>query len=198
MLVRDHGALLESNTSLVLVVDMQEAFRTGIRGFSAILPRALQVLKAARLLGVPVIGSEQSPHRMGATVPELVEQVDRHRFYAKEAFSAMQSHDIVESIGQVRPRSVVLLGCETHVAVLQTALQLMATFDGDVHLVVDATTSRRERDSELALGRLQRTGVHLTSAEMVLFEWLRDTRHPMFHQIGSAPPPSVGGDSLSF
>ncbi len=198
MLVRDHGALLESTTSLVLVVDMQEAFRSGIRGFAAILPRAVQIVNAARVLGVPVIGSEQSPHRMGPTIPELADHADRHRFYAKESFSAMQVRDIAESIGQVRPRSVVLLGCETHVAVLQTALQLMATFDGDVHLVVDATTSRRDRDCELALGRLQRTGVHLTSAEMVLFEWLRDTRHPAFAQVASAPQSSVGADSVSF
>lgn len=197
MQAREHGGLLSADTSLVLVLDMQEAFRGGLRGFNSILTKAVQVVNAARLLGVPVIGSEQSPHRMGATVPEILQSADHRLFYAKEAFSAMQSASIVDTISASNPRSVVLLGCETHIAVLQTALQLLATFDGDVHLVVDATASRRDQDRDLALERMRRTGVHLTSSEMVLFEWIRDTRHPRFQQIGTPGSTSSRGPESS-
>jgi len=201
MQVREHAGLLQADTSLVLVVDMQEAFRSGLRGFGSILPRALQIVNAARMLGIPLVGSEQSPQRMGATVPEIVQQADARQFHPKETFSALQSASIVESIANNRPRSVVLLGCETHVAVLQTAFQLLSTFDGDVHVVVDATASRRDADRDLALARMGRTGAHLTSTEMVLFEWIRDTRHPKFPQLGSsnssAGSPSTAPSSVS-
>lgn len=194
---REHGALLAAETSLVLVVDMQEAFRGGLRGFNSILPKAVQVVNAARLLGIPVIGSEQSPQRMGATIPELLQSVDHRLFYPKEAFSALQSTSIVETLTANAPRSIVLMGCETHIAVLQTALQLLASFDGEVHLVVDATASRRDQDRDLALERMRRTGVNLTSSEMVLFEWIRDTRHPRFQQIGMPSGASSRGPESS-
>lgn len=197
MQAREHGALLAADTSLVLVLDMQEAFRGGLRGFNSILPKAVQVVNAARLLGVPVIGSEQSPQRMGATVPEILQSADHRLFYPKEAFSAMQSTSIVESLAATNPRSVVLLGCETHIAVLQTAFQLLASFDGEVHLVVDATASRRDQDRDLALERLRRAGVQLTSSETVLFEWIRDTRHPRFQQIGTPAGASSRGPESS-
>lgn len=197
MQAREHGALLAADTSLVLVLDMQEAFRGGLRGFNSILPKAVQVVNAARLLGVPVIGSEQSPQRMGSTVPEILQSADHRLFHPKEAFSAMQSTSIVESLAATNPRSVVLLGCETHIAVLQTAFQLLASFDGEVHLVVDATASRRDQDRDLALERLRRAGVQLTSSETVLFEWIRDTRHPRFQQIGTPTSASSRGPESS-
>jgi len=194
MQFRDHGALLDMDSSLVLVVDMQEAFRSGVRGFSSILPSAVKIVSAARVLGIPVVGTEQSPHLMGATVQEITQIIDERSFHPKESFSAVRVLEVADTIEKAQPQSIVLLGCETHVAVLQTALQLLSSYDGHVHLVVDATASRRDRDRDLALGRLQRTGVHLTSSEMVLFEWLRDTRHPKFQLIGGATPTSSLSD----
>lgn len=182
MVVRDHGTLLQAETSFVLVVDMQEAFRS-LGGFGSILPRAVQLVAAARTLDIPIAGTELTPNRMGGTIAEITSMVDPRLFTAKESFSSLQVPDIASAIQDSQARSIVLIGCETHLSVLQTALQLMATFDSEVHLVVDCTASRRDRDRDLGLARLQRVGVQLTSVEMVLFEWLRDTRHPRFAAV---------------
>lgn len=192
MQIRDHGSLLRAESSIVVVIDMQEAFRS-LHGFTALLPRAVQIVGAARALDIPIVGTELTPSRMGNTVEEIAALVDRRLFLPKESVSSLQVPDIAETIASSRARSVVLMGCEIHLAVLQTALQLMATFDSEVHVVVDCSTSRRDRDRDLALGRMQRAGVQLTSVEMVLFEWLRDMRHPRFATVTQKHIRSVQG-----
>ncbi|MCB9496167.1 MAG: isochorismatase family protein [Fibrobacteria bacterium] len=186
MRFREHGGLLEAETSLLLVVDMQLAFQRGLKSFPSILPRAVQLLNAARVLEIPTWGSEQSPGRMGATVPDILDVLDSRRIFPKESFSALQNKEIREAISASKPKSVVILGCETHVSVLQTTLQLLSSFDGQVHVVLDATASRRDLDRDLAIERMRRAGVHVTSTEMVQFEWLRDTRHPGFAAVSQA------------
>jgi nicotinamidase-related amidase len=186
--------MLRADSSILVVVDMQEAFRT-MQGFSAVVPRAVQIVHSARLLDIPVVGTELTPSRMGTTIEELSGYIDRRAFHAKESFSSLQVPAIAEAIAASRAHSVVLMGCEVHLAVLQTALQTMATFDCHVHLVVDCSASRRERDRELGLERMRRAGVQLTSVEMVLFEWLRDTRHPRFGAVTQKPGSSASSTS---
>lgn len=203
MQIRDHGSLLRADSSIVVVIDMQEAFRS-LHSFTSLIPRAVQIVGAARVLDIPIVGTELTPSRLGNTIDEITSLIDRRLFLPKESVSSLQVPDIADAIASSRARSVVLMGCETHLSVLQTSLQLMATFDSEVHVVVDCTTSRRDRDRDLALGRLQRAGVQLTSVEMVLFEWLRDMRHPKFAAVtqkhirsvqggGSAAGPSTAG-----
>lgn len=62
--------------------------------------------------------------------------------------------------------------CETHVCLLQTALDLL-TEEMDVWVVTDACSSRTERNRDAAFDRLAGAGAELVTTEMVLFEWLR-------------------------
>jgi isochorismate hydrolase len=78
--------------------------------------------------------------------------------------------------------SIVLAGCETHVCLLQTALELIE-LEFDVWVVTDACSSRTERDRDAAFDRLAGAGAELVTTEMVLFEWLRDCEHPEFKNI---------------
>jgi nicotinamidase-related amidase len=66
----------------------------------------------------------------------------------------------------------LLAGIETHICVAQTALDLVSQ-GGNVFVVADATSSRRPLDAQIALHRLDRAGVAITTAEAVVFEWLR-------------------------
>jgi len=78
--------------------------------------------------------------------------------------------------------AVVVAGCETHVCVLQTALELLEA-DFDVWVVTDACGSRTERNRDAAFDRLAAAGCELVTTEMVLFEWLRDAAHPKFREV---------------
>jgi nicotinamidase-related amidase len=78
--------------------------------------------------------------------------------------------------------SIVLAGCEAHVCLLQTALELMDE-EFDVWVVTDACGSRTERDRDAAFDRLAGAGVELVTTEMVAFEWLRSAEHPLFRDV---------------
>jgi nicotinamidase-related amidase len=78
--------------------------------------------------------------------------------------------------------TIVLAGCEAHVCLLQTALDLLED-EFDVWVVTDACSSRTERNRDAAFDRLAGAGVELVTTEMVAFEWLRTAEHPQFREI---------------
>jgi nicotinamidase-related amidase len=79
-------------------------------------------------------------------------------------------------------RQVVLAGIETHVCVLQTALDLMAN-SFQVHVAKDAVSSRREHDHKTALQRLMHTGAIMTTTETALFELMVRAGSAEFKEI---------------
>lgn len=77
---------------------------------------------------------------------------------------------------------IVIAGCEAHVCLMQTALDLLEE-DFEVWVVTDACSSRTLRNRDAAFDRLAGAGCELVSTEMVAFEWLRDARHPQFKAV---------------
>jgi nicotinamidase-related amidase len=78
--------------------------------------------------------------------------------------------------------TIVLAGLEAHIALLQTALDLLE--DGfDVWVVTDACSARTERSRDAAFDRLASEGAGLVTTEMVAFEWVRTAEHPAFPEI---------------
>lgn len=77
---------------------------------------------------------------------------------------------------------ICLAGIETHVCVLQTALELYSA-GLRVYVAADGTGSRFESDRALGLQRLSAAGVQLVAAESVAFEWCRTAEHPRFREL---------------
>ena len=77
---------------------------------------------------------------------------------------------------------IVIAGCEAHVCLMQTALGLLEE-EFDVWVVTDACSSRSERNRDAAFDRLAGAGAELVTTEMVAFEWLRTSEHPVFKEI---------------
>ena len=78
--------------------------------------------------------------------------------------------------------TIVVAGCEAHVCLLQTTLELIEQ-EVDVWVVTDACGSRTERNRDAAFDRLASAGAELVTTEMVLFEWMRTAQHPAFRDI---------------
>ncbi len=177
--------LSEVQQSRLLIIDeqarllaaMPEKPRTQLLKNSAIL------LQAAQTLAVPVVRSEQYPRGLGNTdqAIEALLPADSLKI-EKTVFSCGGVAEVAEiSHQQVQPQWV-LAGVETHVCVLQTALQLQAAGQ-QVFVVSDACCSRQKQHHKNALQRLSHAGVVISNTESVLFEWLRDARHPAFKEL---------------
>ena len=171
--------LLTARGSVLLLVDFQERLMPAIHDGATVVARAVRLARAAQLLGVPVCATEQNPDGLGPTVPPLA--AHPQLVVAKTAFSAV-AHPGFATLLPPGTREVVVAGCEAHVCVLQTVLDLL---DGEYRVVVvaDAVGSRDPADKAAALDRAGRHGAEVVTSEMVLFEWLRDSRHPRFREV---------------
>lgn len=171
--------LLDPASSILIVVDMQTSLARVVTDAERHLGRARVLLRAAEILEVPVIATEQYPERLGPTVDTLRDRLDPSRIFAKLAFSAAAEPVVRDAVLDLGRRQLVVVGMEAHVCVLQTALGFASLGQTPV-VVADAVGSRDPANRELALARLAAAGVTVVSSEMVLFEWLGRAGTPAF------------------
>jgi nicotinamidase-related amidase len=175
--------------SSLLVVDAQEKLLAVIPDRARIVWNMRRLLDAASALGVPFAATEQYPDRLSPTVRELKERIGPAP--DKLAFSACVCGEIFERWRADGRYRVLVTGIETHVCVLQTALDLVA-IGFEPYLAVDAVAARHAVDHETALRRMESAGVVLTTTETAMFEWCRTAGTPEFKKISAlakeAPP----------
>ncbi|RTE86641.1 MULTISPECIES: hydrolase [Gammaproteobacteria] len=174
--------LIDAHNALVAVIDIQEKLLPAIHNAEQLVERTEWLLNVATDLGVPVWFTEQYPQGLGHTVPALSKHISKANTVEKSHFSAWQSSEFQKMLRITERQQIVLVGMETHVCVLQTALDLKH-FGFEVFVVNDAVSSRTPESKQTALARLEREGVHIVNAEMVTFEWLHDSANPKFKHI---------------
>jgi nicotinamidase-related amidase len=177
-----HPTRMSPADTALLVIDVQERLMTKIPGAQSLIRNIAFLIDAARLLGLPVLATEQYPKGLGATVSELASRLPERP--DKLAFSCCALASVTETLHrQARPK-VLLAGIEAHVCVLQTALDLLAQ-DFRVYLPADAVASRYAIDHEVALRRLEQAGAIVTTSETAVFEWVASSSHPQFKAISA-------------
>lgn len=177
-----HPGLLNPQHTALVVVDVQERFRSAIDGFDEMLVRVERLVRTFRILELPILVTEQYPRGLGHTVSELLEALGETEIPEKTTFSSMGCQGVPERLRESGARSVVVCGIETHVCVSQTVHDLLAS-DYAVHLPVDAVSSRRPLDRAAAIERLVTAGAVRSTSEMAVFELLRDAQHPSFKRV---------------
>jgi nicotinamidase-related amidase len=170
---------LDSERAALVVIDVQEAFRKAVPSFSEVADASATLVRGAAAIGVPIVATEQYPKGLGATVPEIadhmpadVQPVDKVRFSATEA----ERFDLGDR------DQAILCGIETHVCVMQTALDLLER-GVEVHVVADAVGSRTDENRRLGLERMERAGATVSSVEMALFELLGGSDAAAFKEV---------------
>ena len=169
--------LLTAEGAVLLLIDLQERLMPVIADHEAVIARAVRLAEAATLLDVPVRATEQNPAGLGPTVPPLAGYPQQ--VLAKTTFSAAGDPGFAALLPEGQ---VVVAGVEAHVCVLQTVLDLLAA-GRRVVWAADATGSRDPADRAAAIDRARWHGAEIVTSEMVLFEWLRDARHPRFREV---------------
>lgn len=171
-------ARLEAARAALLVVDIQEAFRGVIPDADVITARTQILARAAKLLGLPIIVSEQYPKGLGKTVAELDDVLAGATMLEKTSFSAAHA----EGFSLAGRDQVIVCGTEAHICVAQSVLDLLAA-DAEVWLACDALGSRSPDDRALAIQRLALAGAVPSSTESICFELMKDANNPHFKEI---------------
>jgi nicotinamidase-related amidase len=174
-------ALCDAAASQLVVIDVQERLAAAMPGQprAQLLENTARLIQAAATLGIPRLHTEQYPQGLGPTEPALEALLTETAAIEKTCFSCHAANGFMAALQRHARRQIILTGMETHVCVLQTALQLQQA-DYQVFVVQDAVCSRHKLHHKNALARLRRAGVIVSNHESVLFEWLRDASHPQF------------------
>jgi nicotinamidase-related amidase len=173
--------LVGRDSSRLLIVDVQEKLLPLIPTGRRLVHNCRRLLDAAKLLNVPIFGTEQYPKGLGRLVPELAERVgkvsDKVCFSCVPALRWGNAANLSDDRDQI-----VVAGMEAHVCVQQTVFDLMAA-GFRVYIPADAVASRAELDWRFALDRMSTGGATVTTVESILFEWCQQAGTPEFKEI---------------
>lgn len=175
------------DNSLLLVVDIQtklgQAMPTKV--LNRVISNTSLLSRAAGLLDVPVVVTEQYPRGLGPTIADITEALPATAVtLEKTAFSSAAAQGFDAALKHSEREQIIVVGMESHVCVLQSAFDLVAEGYA-VYVVEDAVCSRRLENYQNALDRLRQAGVRIISAESAIFEWLVDSRHEHFKAISA-------------
>lgn len=180
--MKRHPSLLCSDRTFLVLIDYQERLAPAMASADEVTSRVSILLKGARILGIPVLVTEQYPKGLGQTLPSITNEIPDARIIPKTTFSCCGEESFRAVLRETSRNQVVLAGIESHVCVLQTALDLLAR-DYQVHVPFDTTSSRNPAHKENALARMREAGAVITQVESVLFEWLADAKKTEFKEI---------------
>jgi nicotinamidase-related amidase len=192
--------LLERSNSALVLIDIQPRIVAATAHHAQTLANVQRLATASELLGVPACATEQNPTKLGHSEPSIAPFI--HQVFHKMSFDATQSPAFLawlESKLSLSPppashqdakpstqttTQIVIAGYETHICLLQSALQLKK-WGYEVYVVADACGSRVVSNHEAGLARAVSVGCHVVTTEMVLFEWLETAEHHHFKGVQS-------------
>lgn len=177
--------ITQAPESVLVLIDIQErlmaAMPQGVR--VRVVEQMKTLIMAANTLSVPVVVTEQYPKGLGHTEVELKNCLKEDvNIIEKTSFSCINADGFLTPIEESGRKQIILTGMETHICILQTALDLQQQ-GFQVFVVEDAVSSRAKTNQYNALQRLRNAGVIITTVESVIFEWLGDANHPEFKNL---------------
>ena len=177
-----HPSILDRTRTGLLVIDIQEKICAAMAHPDRVVENSVRLVKGFTILNLPIFVTEQYPKGIGATVPKLKKVLKEIKIIEKTSFSCCGIQGFIGSIRSEKIDQLVLCGIESHVCVLQTAMDLK--HEGFmVSVVADALSSRKDSDHDIAMLSMRSHGINVTTTEMVLFELLKTVEDKAFKDV---------------
>lgn len=173
--------IIKEQTACV-IIDMQERLFPAMNHKEKLLGNCLKLIQGLNELSVPIIATQQYTKGLGETLPEINQLIQPFEYIEKTDFSCVEEPRFSEELKQLNKNFILLCGIESHVCVLQTAIDLKDTGYQPV-AVVDCISSRFENDYLQALERYKQENILTTTCESILFELLRSASSTHFKAI---------------
>jgi nicotinamidase-related amidase len=171
--------LLDRKSSVLLLIDMQEKLLPVMHESAEVLRNTIKLARFASIVNLPVLVTEQE--KLGPTVEELRSALPGFEPVSKIEFDACLRPEFNEALERFSRGTVIVSGIESHICVTQTSLHLLERYN--VHVVADAVSSREPANRRVALDRMARAGVTVSSTEMVIFELLERAGTDEFRKV---------------
>lgn len=174
--------MLTSENTCLVVIDIQEKLHKLMFNREQVERNSVVLVKLAQALDMPILWCQQVPKALGETIQPVWSLLNEQSSFDKVTFSCCGDETFAAKLDEIKPKNAILCGIETHVCVFQTAMDLIEK-GIDVHVIADAVSSRTNENKQIALHRMGKEGVTLSSTEMCLFELLGTSQHEKFREL---------------
>lgn len=173
-MIEPHGLLNRAQCCLV-VIDVQQYFldKLPLHEREPLVDRIAWLMRVARLLEIPIIGTAEDIKNDGPLVPALMAELPAGaQVFDKKVFGLMGQDDIRAAIEASGKRECVLVGLETDVCIAHSAIGLVNA--GYRVAAISDATGTPPPHQESGLARMAQAGVTITNTKGVYYEWVRD------------------------
>src|SRR5262249_22399576 len=147
--------LLDRAATALVLVDVQEGYRPVLHGWERVVTACTLLLRGTRILGIPLVVTEQYPRGVGHTASEVAAHFPPAlTVVEKMTMSCCGAGVFTEQLRKTGCRQVLVAGIETHACINQTVHDLLAA-GYQVHVARDATSSRRRGDVDPAWEKMR-------------------------------------------
>ncbi|MFN3423009.1 MAG: isochorismatase family protein [Armatimonadota bacterium] len=176
-------ARLNENEAVLVVVDVQDRFMPVLFNVERFIKACRLLIGGAKILGLPILVTEQLPDKLGPTTQELREALgEDYRPIVKAEFSAFANETFRRTFASTGRTQLIVCGIEAHVCIRQTVLDAL-DLGYDVFVVEDAVSARYEFLWRSGVQSCVEAGARRTNAEAVLFELMKTAEHNRFHEV---------------
>jgi nicotinamidase-related amidase len=183
---------IKKEDAVLLVIDFQEKLMPAMKDSGTLGQTVAKMIRGCRILGVPIIVTQQYTKGLGQTVPVIQTALDEERtdmapsceLIEKTSFSCCGAIDFVDAVRQSGKKTILVTGIESHICVQQTVLDLLEGGYG-VFLINDCIASRSNIDKKFAQRRMGDAGAVGTTYESALFEMCVSAGAPEFKAISA-------------
>lgn len=165
-----------------VVIDIQERLFPVMTEKNAMLEKTKTLVMGLQELSIPLLVTQQYTKGLGETIADVSTLISKFSYIEKTSFSCYDEPSFVSALEDYEPTNVIITGIESHVCVLQTAIDLKAAGYNPI-IVWDAVSSRNKSDKKIALERLRYEGIMITTSESILFELIKSAKTPEFKAI---------------
>jgi nicotinamidase-related amidase len=178
-----HPALLDSGRTVLVVIDLQEGYRSVLEGWDGVVAATTLLVRGAVLLGVPILVTEQYPRGLGRTAAEVLRHFPPDQAVVeKMTMSCAGAPRFVDMLTASGRDQALVAGIEAHACVNQTVHDLLKR-GCQVHVARDATSSRRARDVAPAWDKMRAAGMVPSGSEQALLELVATAESPHFKAL---------------
>ena len=170
------------NETIGLIIDMQSVLYPHIYKYEMLTKNTYTLIEGLKTLKIPLLITQQYTKGLGETIAPIKKLLGDYQTIEKSSFSCCDDEVFMQEISSNSKKNIIIAGIESHVCVLQTAVDLKdAGFNPIV--VMDCVSSRTKENIELTKERFRHEGIMMTSYESILFELTRTSSDNEFRTI---------------
>ena len=174
--------MLNKSTTALIVIDVQGKLARIMHQAEEYIANLQMLIRGAKVLGIPIIWTEQLPNKLGETISEVSDMLKAQKPLIKKDFSCWRDLEIQTALKETGASQILVAGIETHVCVYQTAADLLEA-EYEVQVVADAVSSRTQFNRDMGLDKIILAGGSQTSVETALFELQQTAEGDEFRKL---------------